>query len=82
MAIRIRYDKAGKQLPDTGRGCGCRQCEASGAPRYERRAESPRGGGRWNEVQRRLVKLIRHFEPPEPLMDSGLAAHYRGRFLT
>ena len=29
-----------RRLPDTGRGCGCRLCEATNAPRYERRANT------------------------------------------
>ena len=77
-----RYDKTGNLLPDTGRGCGCRLCEVSGAPRYERRAETPRGGGRWSELRRGVVRLFRSLEPPESLTDAVLAAHYRGRFLT
>lgn len=64
MATQSRYDKAGRQLPDTGRGCGCRLCEASGAPRYERRAEMPRSGGRWSEVRRSVVRLIRNLQAP------------------
>ncbi len=79
MATQIRYDKAGKQLPDTGRGCGCQLCETTGAPRYERRADNPRGGGRWSGARRSVVRLIRTLGPPEPLADGGLAAYYRGR---
>ncbi len=43
MTQQARYDKRGRRLPDTGRGCGCRQCEVANAPRYERRSE-PRVG--------------------------------------
>ena len=35
--MQARFDKDGKQLPDTGHGCGCRLCAISNAPRYERR---------------------------------------------
>ena len=36
--MQTRYDKHGRQLPDTGHGCGCKLCAASDAPRYERRS--------------------------------------------
>lgn len=62
MATQTRYDKAGRQLPDTGRGCGCQLCEVVGAPRYERRAETPRSGGRWSELRRSAVRLIRSLQ--------------------
>jgi len=79
MATQNRYDKAGKQLPDTGRGCGCQLCAASGAARYERRADIPRSGGHWSEIRRSVVRLISGFETFAPLADGALAAYYRGR---
>src|ERR1700694_1105446 len=30
--MQTRYDKHGRQLPDTGHGCGCKLCAASDAP--------------------------------------------------
>ena len=57
---QIRYDKHGRQLPDTGRGCGCSLCMESNAPRYERRREPGRAGGEWGEIQRRLVRMLRN----------------------
>ena len=35
--MQARFDKQGRPLPDTGRGCGCQQCADANAPRYERR---------------------------------------------
>jgi hypothetical protein len=58
---QTRYDKHGRRLPDTGRGCGCRLCEVAKAPRYERRSE-PAGrdaAGAWHPLQRSLVRLVR-----------------------
>src|SRR5260370_40392032 len=37
QVAHARFDKFGKRLPDTGRGCGCQLCAVSNAPRYERR---------------------------------------------
>lgn len=56
---RARYDKHGRQLPDTGHGCGCRLCEAMGAPRYERRSEPHRDRPPWHPLQRSLAGLLR-----------------------
>ncbi len=55
-----RFDKYGRRLPDTGHGCGCRQCEAAQAPRYERR-EGRRGDedASWSPLHRSLVRLVR-----------------------
>jgi hypothetical protein len=60
-AQHARFDKHGRRLPDTGRGCGCRLCEQANAPRYERRSEPEREGdaGEWNPLQRSLVRLVR-----------------------
>jgi len=45
--VQARFDKLGRRLADTGRGCGCQQCADAGAPRYERRAPpEDRGGAR------------------------------------
>jgi len=59
---KARFDKHGRRLPDTGRGCGCRLCEQANAPRYERRSEPAdrnEAGGSWNPLQRSLVRLVR-----------------------
>ena len=58
MAIQARFDKQGRRLPDTGRGCGCRQCAESQAARYERR-RGERGVGTWEPWQRRLMMTLR-----------------------
>jgi hypothetical protein len=58
MAIHARFDKQGRQLAVTGRGCGCRQCADSNAPRYERR-QGERGRGTWEPWQRRLLMAMR-----------------------
>jgi len=55
---QARYDKQGRQLPDTGYGCGCRLCAESNAPRYERRSDPDRAGGEWGLVQRRVVRFL------------------------
>jgi len=56
---RARFDKRGRQLPDTGHGCGCAQCARSNAARYERRSDPARDGGEWNSLRRRLVRFVR-----------------------
>lgn len=57
---RARFDKLGRRLPDTGRGCGCGLCEAEEAPRYERReAPGDRHHGPWSPARRALSRLIR-----------------------
>ena len=56
---QARFDKQGRRLPDTGRGCGCQMCAESDAPRYERRAEAARNGGEWSRLRRGLVRLVR-----------------------
>src|SRR5438034_5447575 len=48
--MQARFDKDGKQLPDTGHGCGCRLCAISNAPRYERR-DDPRSEEHTSELQ-------------------------------
>lgn len=59
-----RYDKNGKELPDSGHGCGCGLCQDSGAPRYERRVEpSARSGGTWSALHRVLFRWIRGLGP-------------------
>jgi hypothetical protein len=55
---QARFDKQGNQLPDTGRGCGCKICEESGAPRYERRSMATRAGGQWSDLRRTLSRLV------------------------
>ncbi len=55
---QARFDKQGRQLPDTGHGCGCRLCAEAGAPRYERRTDPGRAGGEWTSLQRRLVRVM------------------------
>jgi hypothetical protein len=55
--MQARYDKQGKRLPDTGHGCGCELCAATGAPRYERR-RSERSTA-WNPVRRQLARWVR-----------------------
>jgi hypothetical protein len=55
--MQVRYDKQGKRLPDSGHGCGCELCAASGAPRYERR--SVRRSTAWSPVRRRLARWVR-----------------------
>jgi hypothetical protein len=57
MAIQARFDKRGRRLPDTGRGCGCQQCAESNAARYERR-QGERGLGTWEPWQRRLLIAV------------------------
>ncbi|HZQ49066.1 MAG TPA: hypothetical protein VFB69_02045 [Candidatus Dormibacteraeota bacterium] len=60
MTQQARYDKQGRRLPDTGRGCGCRQCEVAKAPRYERREPAARdAAGAWHPLQRSLMRLVR-----------------------
>lgn len=57
-----RYDKHGRRLPETGRGCGCRLCEESNAPRYERRsAERDEAAGSrpvWHPATRFVYKRL------------------------
>ena len=55
---QARFDKQGRQLPDTGHGCGCRLCADANAPRYERRRDPAREGGQWGSLQRRLVRFV------------------------
>ena len=59
---QARFDKVGRRLPDTGRGCGCNLCAEAGAPRYERRTQpAARAAGAWTPLQRRLVRMVRAF---------------------
>ncbi len=61
---RARFDKHGRNLPDTGRGCGCGLCAASDAAPYERRSDPARiGGETWSPLQRRLARLVRVLSP-------------------
>ena len=61
---QVRYDKSGKQLPDTGHGCGCSLCADAGAPRYERRKEAEaRSGGVWSALRRELFRMARSLVP-------------------
>jgi len=55
--MQARFDKNGRRLPDTGRGCGCELCAESNAPRYERR-HAARTSGRWNSLRRGLARMI------------------------
>ena len=57
--MQSRFDKRGRRLPDTGHGCGCRICQESGAPRYERRVEMRVDDSIWPPLRRRLVRLAR-----------------------
>jgi len=57
--MQARFDKHGRQLPDTGRGCGCQQCADANAARYERRQEAERGMVAWSPLRRRLASLVR-----------------------
>jgi hypothetical protein len=62
--MQARFDKHGKQLPDTGHGCGCKLCADANAPRYERRAEAGRPDrAAWSPLRRRLVRLVRSLRP-------------------
>jgi hypothetical protein len=64
--MHARFDKHGKQLPDTGRGCGCRMCEESGAPQYERRGEARADGdAAWGPLRRRFARLAKGLRPPQ-----------------
>jgi len=55
--MQARFDKAGRRLPDTGRGCGCQLCADAEAPRYERRRD-PERGSRWSSMRRGVVRLV------------------------
>jgi hypothetical protein len=63
-AMRMRFDKRGRRLPETGHGCGCRLCEETNAPRYERRRSSEIDGGTgssrpvWHPARRTLHRLL------------------------
>ena len=63
--MQARFDKQGRPLPDTGRGCGCQQCADAKAPRYERRSDSDRAT-RWSALRRtitRVAKTARAWRP-------------------
>jgi len=60
--MQARFDKQGRPLPDTGRGCGCQQCADANAPRYERRLD-PERYTRWSSLRRGLMRLARMFRP-------------------
>jgi len=64
LTAQIRFDKSGKQLPDTGHGCGCRLCEDAGAARYERRGDATRDRDAWGTLRRGLYRLIRSARGP------------------
>lgn len=57
----LRFDKHGRQLADTGHGCGCQLCARANAPRYERRSDAERedGGPSWSPLRRRLNRIVR-----------------------
>ena len=57
--MQARFDKLGRRLPDTGRGCGCQQCADAEAPRYERRTDAARDSGKWNPIKRQAVLMLR-----------------------
>jgi hypothetical protein len=54
--MQARFDKQGRQLPDTGHGCGCKLCAESGAPRYERRRAGR--GAAWGPLRRSLARVV------------------------
>jgi hypothetical protein len=56
--MQARFDKHGRRLPDTGRGCGCSQCADSNAAPYERRGGG-RAAGIWSPLRRRLSLMLR-----------------------
>jgi len=56
--MQARFDKQGRPLPDTGRGCGCQQCADANAPRYERRME-PERVTRWSALRRTITRVAR-----------------------
>jgi hypothetical protein len=55
--MQTRFDKTGRRLPDTGRGCGCQLCADSDAPRYERRGQE-RANGQWSALRRSLARVL------------------------
>jgi len=55
--MQARFDKAGRRLPDTGRGCGCQLCADAEAPRYERRRDPVRDS-RWSSTRRGVARLV------------------------
>jgi hypothetical protein len=57
--LQARFDKQGRRLPDTGRGCGCQLCADADAPRYERRADPARESVTWNPIWRQVVIRLR-----------------------
>ena len=64
--MQARFDKSGRQLPDTGHGCGCQMCADSNAPRYERRTElrtEVDASSSWSPMRRRFVRLVRILRP-------------------
>jgi len=56
--MQARFDKQGRRLPDTGRGCGCQQCADADAPRYERRMD-PERATRWSALRRAVARVVR-----------------------
>ncbi|MDQ6880414.1 MAG: hypothetical protein M3082_22455 [Candidatus Dormibacteraeota bacterium] len=63
--IQARFDKFGKQLPDTGYGCGCELCARANAPRYDRRRDI-RSAGSWGPLRRRLAQMVRSLTTGRP----------------
>jgi hypothetical protein len=59
-AVRARFDKEGRPLPETGHGCGCQLCADANAPRYERRDQPERSGGRWHPALRWAIVFWRN----------------------
>jgi hypothetical protein len=64
--MQARFDKRGRRVPDTGHGCGCTQCAAANAPRYERRQEERLTAREWTTIRRRLTRMIRSLGPTRP----------------
>jgi len=56
--MQARFDKYGRRLADTGRGCGCSLCADSSAARYERRGDG-RAAGLWSPLRRSMTLLLR-----------------------
>ena len=65
--MQARFDKQGKRLPDTGRGCGCQQCADSDAARYERRVDGAARESVWIPIQRAVVGVLLKFRRRQPV---------------
>jgi hypothetical protein len=64
--MQARFDKRGRRLPDTGRGCGCTLCAASNAPRYERRRQPRDNAEDWSSLRRRVVRFVLNLASARP----------------